>query len=115
MSITPLEIEAYAVKMAEPSFEVSEASIGALIGHLDPDDLNAVLDRSAEIAREHGEAAYVEAHVLESLQRLAHAAGCPSGIPVIPWLQERGLIEDVDGGWRFKAPLPSFPVTPLRC
>jgi hypothetical protein len=108
--ISPQEIEAFAVKLAVPG-EVSD--IPALIGHLDEPDINAVLDRAEAISRERGEADLAEARVLKSLQRLAHAAGCPSGIPVIPWLQEHGLIEEVDGGWKFKAPLPGFPVNPI--
>ncbi|HMF67604.1 MAG TPA: hypothetical protein VK602_08345 [Phyllobacterium sp.] len=46
--------------------------------------------------------------------RLARAAACPDGEPIIPWLQERGLIEQVDdGGWRFKTPAPRTAQKPM--
>jgi hypothetical protein len=46
------------------------------------------------------------ADTLKTLTRLARAAGCPRGVAVIPWLQERGLVEKVDGGWRFTTAKP---------
>jgi hypothetical protein len=42
----------------------------------------------------------------KSLTRLARATGCPLTEPIIPWLQEHGLIEKVDGHWRFKVAEP---------
>jgi hypothetical protein len=53
--ITPTEIEAYAVQIAEPDFET--ASIGPLIGHLGDAEFEAVMDRAAEISRDRGRAA----------------------------------------------------------
>jgi hypothetical protein len=112
--ITQTEIETFAMQIAEPDFDPSQ--IEALIGHLRDAEIEAVIDRAAEISREHGEAALSEADTLASLSRLAHATGCPRGEPVIPWLQERGLIEQVDGGgWRFKTPAPrAAPRPPMR-
>jgi hypothetical protein len=104
--ITPAEIEAYAVQIAKPDFLISKASIEPLIGHLGDAEFKAVMGRAAEISRERGRAAFAEADKLETLTRLAHAAGCPSGTPVVPWLRERGLIEEVDGGFRFKTASP---------
>jgi hypothetical protein len=104
--MTEQEIEAFAMQIAEPGFEVSKASIEPLIGHLGASEFRTVLRRAAEISRERGRAAYAEADSLESLRRLGKAAGCPDGEPIIPWLQERGLIEEVDGGWRFKTAKP---------
>jgi hypothetical protein len=98
------EIEAFAVQIAEPSFQI--ASIEPLIGHLDPADFGSVLRRAEQIARQHGEAYLAEASTLENLDRLAQAAGCPDSEPVIPWLEERGLIEMVEVGWRFKVAKP---------
>jgi hypothetical protein len=65
-----------------------------------------VLNRAEDISREWGNAAMVEADTLKMLNRLPRAAGCPKGQPVIPWLQERGLVEEIDGGWRFAAAKP---------
>jgi hypothetical protein len=104
--ITAQQIEAFAVQIAEPGFEVSKASIEQLIGHLADAEFKAVMARAAEISRERGRGAFAVADTLETLTRLAHAAGCPSGIPVVPWLRERGLIEEVDGGFRFKTASP---------
>ncbi|WMT79499.1 hypothetical protein [Bradyrhizobium sp. Ash2021] len=102
--LNPTEIEAYAVQMADPDFDLS--SIETLIGHLPEREFEAVFDRAAEISREYGKAALSEADTLAAMNRLAHATGCPHGEPVIPWLQERGLIEQVDDGWRFKTAKP---------
>jgi hypothetical protein len=104
--ISPQEIEAYAVKIAEPGFAVSETNIGALIGHLDFPDSDAVLARAVAISRQRGAAHLAEADTLETITRLAHASGMPAGEKPIRWLQERGLIEKVDGGWRLKTPKP---------
>jgi hypothetical protein len=107
MSITPQEIEAFALRMAVPGFEATEA----LIGHLYGADVLAVLSRTAEIAREAAEVAEREADSQEALVRLARAAGCPEDVGMISWLEERGLIEPVDGGWRFKTPKPGSAAT----
>jgi hypothetical protein len=103
-TITQSEIEAFAVQIAEPDFKTE--SIEPLIGHLYGADVSAVLDRAAEIAREYAKAAFAEADATECLVRLANAAGCPDSESVIPWLLERGLIEKVEDGWRFKTAKP---------
>ena len=130
--ITPQEIETLALKIAEPDFVVSHASLDPLIGHLDVADFDAVLHRAAEIARESGKALDTEADTvdpliveavvdaiaeneeilvdLENLVRLGNAAGCPDDAAIIPWLLERGLVEKVDGGFRLKPAKPG-PVT----
>ena len=102
--ISLTEIETFAVQIADPDFD--PLSIEKLIGHLGEAEFEAVIDRAVEISRGHSEAALSEADKLASLNQLAHAAGCPKGEPVIPWLQERGLIEQVDGGWHFKPAKP---------
>jgi hypothetical protein len=104
--ITETEIETFAAQIAEPGFEVSKANLDGLIGHLDHAESKAVLSRAAEISRERGRAAHAVADSIENLDRLGKAAGCPDGEPMIPWLQERGLIEEVDGGFRFKTAKP---------
>jgi hypothetical protein len=106
MILTEAEIEAFAVQIAEPDFEISHAALDPLIGHLDPADFDAVMDRAQEIARAQGKAALAEAATLENLQRLAHASGMPDGGSPFPWLLERGLIEETDDGWRFKTAKP---------
>jgi hypothetical protein len=103
-NLNPTELETFAVQIADPAFDPS--SIESLIGHLGEIEFEAVIDRAIEIARCSGEAVLSEADDLTSLSRLAHAAGCPKGEPVIPWLQERGLVEQVDDGWRFRAAKP---------
>jgi hypothetical protein len=102
--ITETEIEAFAIKIAVPDFRVS--NIGRLIGHLDPADFNLVLEHAAQLARQRGEANLVEADALENLMRVAHATGMPAGGKPIPWLRDRGLIEEADGVWRFKVAKP---------
>jgi hypothetical protein len=102
--ITQTEIEAYAVQIGAPGFET--ASLEPLIGHLGDAEFEAVMDRAAEISRRRGKAAFAEADSLENLQRLAHAAGMPDGGKPVQWLQERGLIEKIGDGWRFKTAKP---------
>jgi hypothetical protein len=69
-------------------------------------EFEAVIDRAEAVSRARGKAAYAAADTLAALIRLAHAAGCPSGVAVIPWLQERGLVEEVDGGFLFRTAKP---------
>jgi hypothetical protein len=102
--ITETEIETYAVQIAEPGFET--ASIEPLIGHLGAAEFRTVLRRAAEISRERGRAAHAVADSIENLRRLGKAAGCPDSEAIIPWLQARGLVEEVDGGFRFKTAKP---------
>jgi hypothetical protein len=104
--ITPQEIENFARQMADPDFVVSEATIGPLIGHLPTADYRAVLKRAEEIARAASKAMAAEADALENVERLAHAAGMPDGGNPVAWLQERGLIEEINGALWFKPAKP---------
>jgi len=99
--ITEEYIEALATKLADPGEEMWKSG---LTDHLDDDDADAVHERANLISIQRSWAGHTDS--LESLIRLAHATGCPDGEPVIPWLQQRDLIEEVDGGWRFKAAKP---------
>jgi hypothetical protein len=101
---TPEEIETFARQIAESDFLVSESP--ALIGHFSDMDQAAVLDRAAEISREIAAAYQAEADDAVAFLRLARASSCPDGIPVIPWLLERGLVVEVDGVCRFKPAKP---------
>jgi hypothetical protein len=103
---TPQEIENFAQRITDPDFPVSHASRDSLIGHLSDMDQADVLTRVAEIACENAAAAQAEADIAVALMRLALAAGCPDGIPAIPWLLERGLVEKVGDGFRFKPAKP---------
>jgi hypothetical protein len=67
-------------------------------------NLDAVLTRAEAIAFDRNATEHLDS--VESLLHLAHATGCPESEPIVPWLQERGLTEEVDGGWRFKSPKP---------
>ena len=53
---------------------------------------SAVADDAERHFRVIGERQMAHADLLERLSDLGHAAGCPSGEPLIPWLQRRGLI-----------------------
>lgn len=85
--MTSEQIEHIAVKIAEP-----DCNWRALVADLSDADLDAVLTRAEEISGKMAASAQAEAEELAELTRLARAAGCPAGIPVIPWLEERGLI-----------------------
>jgi hypothetical protein len=98
------ELESFAVQIAD--FSVSESAVGPLIGHLSDMDQADVLYRAAEISRENAAAHQAEADAAVALMRLALAAGCPDGVPAIPWLMERGLVVEVDGVCRFKPAKP---------
>ena len=102
------EMRGFAKRIAETGFVISKETIDALIGHLTDVQQRAVMDRAAEIARERGNAMKSEANAVEALVRLAQATGMPEGGMPIPWLQERSLIEEVEGGWRFKAAKPGM-------
>jgi hypothetical protein len=104
--ISETEIETYAVQIASPDFKISDASFHALVGHLDKASIEAVMLRYAEIIRERGEALLAESDAITNLLRAAYATGMPEGGQPIPWLQERGLVEEVDGGWLLKKPGP---------
>jgi hypothetical protein len=85
-------LEFYAEQVAQPEFDV-RASAEKLLGHLHDDDVVAVLERAAAIAREMAANAEAEADRLLALVKLALQAGCPNGVPVIPWLEEHCLIK----------------------
>ncbi len=164
MNITQTEIEALAVRLAEPTFPISsKSSVERVIGHLDEDDYHAVMVRSGKLSFEHAANVVNDAVTLteaeiellgsqladnwskdepmseltcylhganldavltraddisssspdaasltalaegvEGLLRLARAAGCPDNVAIFPWLRARGLVEEVDGEWKFK-------------
>ena len=79
--------------------EMSELTAGLYGANLD-----AVLNR-AELISFRRSGAYL-ADSAETLLSLARATSCPDDVAIIPWLQKRGLVEEVDGGWRFKKPKP---------
>jgi hypothetical protein len=102
MSVTKSEIKTLAKKL-DGVDDLDE--IGRLIGHLDEADQLAVLDRSDDIIWK--QIAEIETRTVwrKELLRLAAASGCPVDAPIIPWLEERGLIEEEEVGdrvWRFK-------------
>jgi hypothetical protein len=103
--ITETELEALASQLADLGDE-RDAEGHALIAHLEGGDLEAVLTRLEQIEFERNCAGgYLDS--IEGLMRLAHAAGCPDDEQMIPWLQARGLIEQLDdGGFRFKTAKP---------
>jgi hypothetical protein len=125
--ITKAEIDALAVQIAEPdNFHRHVPIIERLLG-LSKSEQDAVLERAEaieaqkwealaceraeELKQRRAEIARLKAELQapwEALLRLARAAGCPGDAPVIPWLAERGLIEETKGGegWRFKAAKP---------
>ncbi len=106
--ISQTEIETFATKISEPDFKPTPENMLAVIGHLSQDEFDLVYARAMEIHNARIAAMQAEAMPLENLGRLAHAAGCPSGVPVIPWLAERGLVEQVaGGGWRIAKAKPS--------
>ena len=70
------------------------------------DDLDAVYLRARDILFDRRVGEGIDEGTSKSLTRLARATGCPLTEPIIPWLQERGLIENVEGGWRFKTAEP---------
>jgi hypothetical protein len=106
--ITPEEIETLGRKLAD--LWVADDTAAAkldLIDHLEGDDLDAVLNRAQDISFDRNmEGDGVDEGTSESLTRLARATGCPLSEPIIPWLQERGLVEKVEDGWRFKKAKP---------
>jgi hypothetical protein len=117
--ITQTEIETLAAQIVKADRERQE-----LIYNLTDEDVRLVNVRAAEIACEIAaeacsEAAIARAEADQSVAflRLARAAGCPDNIAVIPWLHERGLVERIDGRWRFKkakpeAAAPAPAITP---
>jgi hypothetical protein len=77
----------------------------ALIDHLDDADTDAVLDRAGLISICRSWADHTDS--LVDFVRLGQATGCPDGEPIFPWLKDRGLVEEVDGGgFRFKTARP---------
>jgi hypothetical protein len=102
--ITEQEIEALGQQLADlwVANDTHAAKLD-LIDHLEGDDLDAVLTRAQDIFFFFDR---IDEGTSESLTRLARATGCPLSKPIIPWLQERGLIEKVEDGWRFKTAKP---------
>jgi hypothetical protein len=109
-NISMKQVESFAQQIAEPDFDMSQ--VEPLIGHLNGPAFEAVMTRAEEIAREEAEKADAAADALEELRRLALASGCPKGTPYIPWLQERGLIEEVEDGWTFRKAGPGLLIRP---
>jgi hypothetical protein len=106
--ITEQEIESLGQQLADlwVASDTHAARLD-LIDHLEGDDLDAVLTRAQDISFDRslvGDS--IDEDTSESLTRLARATGCPLREPIIPWLQERGLVEKVDGGFRFKTARP---------
>jgi hypothetical protein len=102
VTITEQEIEARGSQLADEWSRgewLTEATAG-----LHGANLDAVLTRAQDISFDRNALELLDS--AESLLRLAHATGCPEGEPIIPWLQERDQIEQVEGGWRFKAAKP---------
>jgi hypothetical protein len=103
VTLTEQEIEALGSQLAD-DWSRGECDTEATTG-LHGANLDAVLTRAQDISLDRNAPELIDSG--ESLLRLAHATGCPDGEPIIPWLQERGLVEQVDdGGWRFKTPAP---------
>jgi hypothetical protein len=102
--ITEQEIESLGQKLADLG---DWSKDGGLLDHLDEHDTDLVLARAEIIAITRGNDGAALADSVESLIRLGKAAGCPDNEPMIPWLQERGLVEEVDGGgFRFRMAKP---------
>jgi hypothetical protein len=79
----------------------------AVIGHLSQEEFRLVHARGLEIHNARIEAAEAESNSFKNLLRLAQAAGCPPGVKVLPWLAERGLVEQIAGvGWRITRAKP---------
>jgi hypothetical protein len=104
--ITEAEIEALGKQLADLGMASDTHAVSLdLIDHLEGDDLDAVLDRAALISIVDGNR--TDEDTTERLTRLARATGCPLDEPIIPWLQERGLVEQLDdGGFRSKTAKP---------
>jgi hypothetical protein len=106
--ITPAEIETLGRKLAD--LWVADDTHAARLDefdHLEGDDLDAVLTRAQDISFDRslvGDG--IDEVTSESLTRLARATGCPLSEPIIPWLQQHGLLEEVDGVLRFKPAKP---------
>jgi hypothetical protein len=105
--ISKAEIETYATKISEKDFKPTPENMLAVIGHLSQDEFDLVYARACEIHNAGIEAIKAESNSFKNLSRLAHAAGCPPGVKVLPWLAERGLVEQIAGvGWRITKAKP---------
>jgi hypothetical protein len=105
--ITPDEFASLMLTLSDPDFEPTEENLNAAIGHLHGDDELLLLAVVGEIHEARIVEMKIDAERWKRLQRLAAAAGCPKDVKVLPWLQERGLVEQVEGGgWRIKAAKP---------
>ena len=81
--LTAQEVESYAKKIDEQDLEKEAQDL--LLDHLDPVDKRAVLIRYSEILKADADRSF-------ALVALARQHGCPDGVPMLPWLVERGLI-----------------------
>jgi hypothetical protein len=105
--ISKTEIETYATKISAPDFNPTPENMLAVIGHLSRDEFDLVHARGLEIYNARIEAMEAESNSFKNLLRLAQAAGCPSGVKILPWLAERGLVEQIAGvGWRITKAKP---------
>ena len=74
VKITAQELEDFAVKIANPGFNIDvDDGIRELIGHLDFDDYDAVLRRAAEIVRKQIGVAEEYERLAERVERWRHA------------------------------------------
>jgi hypothetical protein len=72
--LTKDKIEDYAARIADPELVGIPKAMTQIIGHLDGDDMQAVLTRAEEIAIVLGKAAFAEADELEAFVRLRRAS-----------------------------------------
>jgi hypothetical protein len=79
--------------------ELTPAGIGSALDVARSLKLDAI--RPAVQGKRGYGASFYTADPPETLARLARAAGYPGYVPVVAWLQERGLVEKVPGGHRF--------------
>jgi hypothetical protein len=102
--ITEAEIEALGQQLANLWMAADTHAVKLdLVDHLEGYDLNVVLARAELILIFEG----IDEDTSERLTRLARATGCPLSVPIIPWLQERDLVQQLDdGGFHFKTAKP---------
>jgi hypothetical protein len=101
--MTETEIEALAVQIAAPGFDPTHENLRAVVGHLCRDEFKAVNEGAEKIYKSSIEEMQTARDSAVGLGRLARASGCPDNVVIIPWLRDRGLAEEVEGGvWKFK-------------
>jgi hypothetical protein len=104
VTLTEQEIEALGSQLADDWSRGEWHTEATATAGLHGANLDAVLTRAQDISFDRNAPEQIDS--TESLLRLAHATGCPESEAIIPWLQERDQIEQVEGGWRFKAAKP---------